>query len=49
MKIKKLIIPGLIIFAFTTGYSNDLESFDTALALAKETNKPVLIDIFSDW
>ena len=49
MKIKNLIIPLLIIFSFTTGYSKDLVLLDTALAQAKETNKPVLIDIFADW
>lgn len=49
MKIKKLIIPLIIIFSFTIGYSKDIASFDSALALAKETNKPVLIDIFADW
>jgi hypothetical protein len=49
MKIKNLIIPLSIIFAFTMGYSNDLTSFDSALELAKETDKPVLIDIFADW
>ena len=49
MNIKKIIIPLLINFFFTIGYSKDIVSFDTALAIAKETNRPVLIDIFSDW
>ena len=49
MNIKKIIIPLLINFLFTIGYSKDIISFDTALAIAKETNKPVLIDIFADW
>ena len=49
MHIKKIIIPLLINFLFTIGYSKDIISFDTALAIAKETNKPVLIDIFADW
>ena len=49
MNIKKIIIPLLINFLFTIGYSKDIVSFDTALAIAKETNRPVLIDIFSDW
>ena len=49
MNIKKIIIPLLINFFFTIGYSKDIVSFDTALAIAKKTNRPVLIDIFSDW
>ena len=49
MNIKKIIIPLLINFLFTIGYPKDIISFDTALAIAKETNKPVLIDIFADW
>ena len=49
MNIKKIIIPLLINFFFTIGYSKDIVSFDTALAIAKETNRPVLIDIFADW
>jgi len=49
MNIKKIIIPLLINFFLTIGYSKDILSFDTALAIAKETNKPVLIDIFADW
>ena len=49
MNIKKIIIPLLINFLLTIGYSKDIVSFDTALAIAKETNKPVLIDIFADW
>ena len=46
---QKLIILLVIIFSFSISIANNPGSFDDAMALSKEQNKPVLIDVFTDW
>ncbi len=46
---KNLIIILFIIALSSTAYSKAIESLDDAMTLSKEQNKPVLIDVFTDW
>jgi len=46
---QKLIILLVMIFSFSISIANNPGSFDDAMALSKEQNKPVLIDVFTDW
>ena len=46
---QKLIILLVMIFSFSISIANNPGSFDDAIALSKEQNKPLLIDVFTDW
>ena len=46
---KNLIIILFIAALSSAAYSKAVESLDDAMTLSKEKNKPVLIDVFTDW
>lgn len=46
---KKLIFSLVIIFLLSISFANDPISFDEAMAISIKQNKPVLIDVFTDW